>query len=159
MSGDPDLTALAARLTELLADDAEAPELDAERAERMKARVLRRAATDQVGGTLTIHADEGTWEPFADGITRKLLSSDAEAGMELALYRLEPGRGFPPHAHTHVEECWVVEGDILVGDLLVEAGAMHIAHAGTEHPALTARSSAVLLIRSQVYVGPLTPPG
>ena len=156
---EEDLAALNNLVTKLLTDSAHPVELPQDRAQRMKARVMARVRAASPEGSTTLRAREGTWEPFDDGITRRLLMADPDQGVELALYRLEPGAAFAPHEHTHDEECWVVQGDIMIGDLLVEAGDMHIARAGSAHPALTARSSSLLLIRSQVYVGPLTPPG
>lgn len=125
---------------------------------RMLGNIMRRARSASApAGTHTIAADDVGWEPFAEGITRKVLVADPGDGMETALYRLDPGSKFDTHSHTHQETCWVVEGDLLVGDHMVQAGEMHVAEVGCEHPEIVARTSAVLLIRSQVYVGPLTP--
>ena len=52
----------------------------------------------------------------------------------------------------------MVQGDILVGENhVVHSGDMHVAEAGYEHPEIVARTESVLLIRSQIYQGPLTP--
>ena len=147
-----------AELAQVLADtqsSAQPPVLDDAPRARMKANLLRRVQAAEPVGTRTVHAsdyaDDQAWEPFTEGVTRRVLLHDEAAGIQTVLYRLDPGCGFPAHAHTHVEECWVLEGDLLVGDYPVGAGAMHIAEVGFEHQDIIARSSALLLIRSQIY--------
>lgn len=124
--------------------------------QRMKSRLMARVNARSPQGTTTIKnnlsdADRDNWEPFLEGVTRKLLLADDGSGVETALYRLQPGHGFPEHTHTHTEECWVLEGEVLVGDYTVSAGDMHIAHSGFTHDQVIARTPSVLLIRSQVY--------
>lgn len=143
-------------VTHTLATEGGLPNVAVPRA-RMLANIQKRVRAGAPTGTYTIDLDAGEWEPFDQGIERKLLIADQGDGTETSVYRLEPGARFVSHEHTHQESCWVVEGDILVGDHLVEAGAMHVAEIGYEHPEIEARTYAVLLIRSQVYVGPLTP--
>ena len=49
----------------------------------MKRNVLACANASQPEGTTTIRADEGTWGPFDEGVTRKLLRvDDREAEFE-----------------------------------------------------------------------------
>ena len=146
------------RLTELL-DEHVAPErtVSVDARARMKANVLRRATASAPPGTATIRADDGAWEPFAAGIERKMLRPDDGTGVETARYRFEPGARFGTHHHTHVESCWVVEGEIVVGDHVVHAGEMHYAFVGHDHPEVVARSTTVLLVTSQVNT-PVPPP-
>ena len=157
MSEPNDLRMLDELVTKNLADAVRDDPPSSSARSRMKRNLLARANASPPEGTTTIRADEGTWEPFGEGVTRKLLRVDDGSGVESALYRLLPGSSFPPHEHTHVEECWVLEGDILVGDHMVHASEMHIAQTGFAHPEIVARTDALLLIHSQVYVGPLSP--
>ena len=122
---------------------------------RMFDNIKKRMHADAPAGTYTINPEVLDWEPFDQGIDRKLLVPDTGDGTETAIYRLQPNAKFLTHEHTHQEACWVVEGEILVGDHLVQAGDMHVAEVGYEHPEICARTPALLLIRSQVYVGPL----
>lgn len=124
--------------------------------QRMKSRLMNRVNAQSPNGTTTIkgslsEADLENWQPFLEGVTRRLLFTDESSGQETALYRLQPGHGFPEHAHTHTEECWVLEGEVMIGDFTVSAGDMHIAHRGFTHDPVIARTEAVLLIRSQIY--------
>ena len=125
---------------------------DASRA-RMLGNVLRRARAGAPSGTFTVRADDQPWEPFDEGVDRKLLVPDSD-GLETALYRLQAGARLVSHDHTHRELCWVLQGELAVGDHAVHPGELHVAEAGCTHPEIIARSEALLLIHSQVYVGP-----
>ncbi|MEM7003435.1 MAG: cupin domain-containing protein [Pseudomonadota bacterium] len=135
---------------------AEQPQPQAPKA-RMLANIKKRATAPAPAGTVTISQNAAAWEPFDDGIERQLLVADQGDGTETAIYRLDPGAKFVTHQHTHQETCWVVQGEILVGDHLVQPGDMHVADIGHAHPEIVARTKALLLIRSQVYLGPLSP--
>ncbi len=124
---------------------------------RMLANIKRRANAAAPAGTYTIRANDVSWEDFDEGIQRKCLVGDHGDGSQTCVYRLRPGAKFVSHAHSQQESCWVIAGDILVGDHHVQAGEMHIAEPNYDHPEIYARTEALLLIRSQVYVGPLTP--
>jgi len=141
-------------LTNTLATEGKVSSTEVPRA-RMLGNIRKRISASAPAGTYTVNPDTVDWEPFDQGIERKLLIPDTGDGTETAIYRLEPNAKFVSHEHTHQESCWVVEGDILVGDHLVQAGDMHVAEVGYEHPEICARTHALLLIRSQVYVGPL----
>ncbi len=136
--------------------EANSPDTVAVPRARMLANIKRRTTAPAPEGTYTVKASDGEWEPFADGIERRVILSDSGEGVETAIYRLEPGAKFLTHEHTHQEACWVVEGDVLVGDHLVQTGEMHVAETGYTHPEIVARTPALLLIRSQVYIGPAT---
>lgn len=124
---------------------------------RMLANIKKRTNASAPTGTFTVGRSDVPWEPFDSGIERQLLVADQGDGTETALYRLEPGAKFIEHEHTHQETCWVVQGEVLVGDHLVQPGEMHVADVGYDHPEIVARTESLLLIRSQVYMGPLTP--
>lgn len=157
MSKPSDLQTIDALLSEHIGEALAEQMPEASARLRMKDRLMARVRSSEPVGTRTIRGNQGTWEPFAEGITRKVLRADDGSGLETALYRLQAGASFPPHDHTHTEECWVLEGDILVEDCMVHAGDMHIAEPGFAHSEVLARTDALLLIHSQVYVGPLSP--
>ncbi|MEM8501219.1 MAG: cupin domain-containing protein [Pseudomonadota bacterium] len=124
---------------------------------RMLANIKKRTTAAAPEGTMTLGPEDVPWEPFDTGIERQLLTADPKDGTETAIYRLQPGARFVEHEHTHQETCWVVQGELLIGDHLVRPGQMHVAEIGHAHPEIIARTEALLLIRSQTYVGPLTP--
>lgn len=138
-------------LTAALTEEASG-QLGREPRERMLRNIRARLHTAAPEGTYTIPARDD-WEFFAPGIDRRVLIKDKEQEIETALYRLAPGAKFASHLHTHQETCWVVQGDILVGDShVVYAGEMHVAEAGSVHREIVARTEALLLIRSQVEI-------
>lgn len=145
-------------MTDALASkDALEADVGAEATRRMLGNVKARMQAAAPAGTYTIPALDD-WEPFDQGIDRRVLHQDQGDGIETVLYRLVPGARFVSHPHTQQETCWVVKGEILVGDgHAVHAGDFHVAEPGYDHPEIVARSEALLLIRSQINVGPLTP--
>ena len=168
-SDDPKLSSaldaeLFRRLDAELPDAVPAAELSDATRERMRKRIRERverstapnaapagSAVGEPDGTLTIRGGAAGFEPFGTGISRKLLVPEDGSGRETALYRLDPGAFFDTHGHTHLEECWVVEGFVLAGDFPVYAGDMHLAFPGYEHARVVAPKGALLLIKSQVY--------
>lgn len=118
---------------------------------RMLANIKRRVSSPAPAGTFTVKPRQSEWEAFDRGIDRQRLVEHAADGTETVLYRLQPAATFAAHGHSEQETCWVIQGEILVGDHLVQAGEMHVAEAGCDHPEITARTEALLLIRSQAY--------
>lgn len=118
---------------------------DADR-ERMRNRILGRVQAQPPDGTFTIRSSEGEWREVLPGVHIKLLSRDEDRGRQTVLYRLDPGSGLPAHEHSQDEECLVVEGEINFGPYHLFAGDYHYARAGYEHPAVTTKTGALLLI-------------
>jgi quercetin dioxygenase-like cupin family protein len=100
--------------------------------------------------TQTVRPDAMRWEPFADGIQRKVLQTDATAGMQIVLYKVAPGTSFAAHGHLINEECLVLDGEIEVDGVVARAGDLHIAFANTRHGVLTSRTGALLYIRADL---------
>ena len=124
--------------------------LDASRRDAMRDRILGRLHAPAPDGTETLRGREMEWRNILPGVDMRVLRRDKENGIEMALYRMEPGSRFPPHEHAHDEECLVLAGEIHVGDHYVRAGDLHVAHAGAAHPVLGTDSGALLLIRSEI---------
>lgn len=95
----------------------------------------------------TIRADDGQWSAVAQGVVKKVLFVDQDAGTESFLLRLDPGAILPAHDHAAVEECLVLEGDVSIGDLHLAAGDFHAVSPGTAHPQAHSVSGAMLYIR------------
>ncbi len=111
--------------------------------ERIAAKVDEAEA---IPGTMTIPMSEGTWEPLAPGIERKVVHLDRQAGTQSCFLRMRAGAVLPPHDHGADEHCVVMQGDVEVGGKTFGAGAYHLASKGTPHLPITARSDAVLFI-------------
>ncbi len=90
--------------------------------------------------------NEGGWLDMSPGITAKFLRVDPITGERTALYRLAAGAGFDPHHHDSAEECLVMEGAVLVGGKIYEAGDYVCEPAGSSHDRLSSTHGAMLLL-------------
>jgi hypothetical protein len=79
----------------------------------------------------TVFDAEAGWPDFVPGIQRRVLwQRDGQAAL---LYFAQPGMSVPLHTHGHDEECLMVQGDLFLDDLLLQAGDYQVAPAGTGH--------------------------
>ena len=104
--------------------------------------------------TQTVRPTHLSWEPFAAGIQRKLLHTDAESAVQIVLYKVAPGTSFAAHGHLINEECLVLDGEIEVDGVVARSGDLHIALANTRHGVLTSRSGALLYVRADLHMQP-----
>lgn len=125
-------------------------ELSAEQRESMRERILRRIKAAPPSGTVTLRAREGDWVTIAPGVTRKVLREDPGAGRMSCLIRMLPGTVIPNHGHSQVEECLVLEGDVLVGEQHMGVGDWHIALPGSTHRDFRTISGCLLFIQSEI---------
>jgi hypothetical protein len=94
-----------------------------------------------------IRAGEGKWKPSGvPGITYKRLYSDKTSGLVTVLVRMEPGSVYPAHRHTGVEQCLVLEGDLIHDDHVYGPGDFTWAEAGSLDPELHTKTGNLLLI-------------
>ena len=98
----------------------------------------------------TIRMNDGEWMSIRPGLERKVLYRDPETGAESYLFRMEPGALIEGHHHAHAEECLVLEGDLTIGDLRLNAGDYHVAARGSIHPVLSSQGGAVMFVRGAV---------
>jgi quercetin dioxygenase-like cupin family protein len=123
----------------------------------MRARVMERAANirpsdaDQPPDTETIRGNDVAWREAWPKVWVKVLRADVAADVQITLMRFEPGGRIPGHAHRSDEECYVIEGEVLVGSHLVRAGDFHVAHAGGAHPDLFSGGGALVMLRSELH--------
>jgi quercetin dioxygenase-like cupin family protein len=66
------------------------------------------------------------------------------------LVRMAPGSEYPGHRHAGAEECYVLQGDIWVGDVHMRRGDYQRAPAGSRHPVQTTDEGCVLLLVSSL---------
>ena len=137
------------RLEALLVDSLEAEpnaSLDAVDAATIRERVLKRVRASQ--GLTTIQADEGMWESFSPKVRIKVLHRDVDT--QSYLLKLEPGAVVLPHVHGQDEECMVLEGEVRIGNLVVKAGAYHLAPRGVPHEPISSETGALLFLRGSI---------
>lgn len=110
------------------------------------------AALDADGppATVTVRAREGEWRTLMPGLEIKLLLVDRQAGFQSFLPRLAPGCQLPAHDHHTLEECLLLEGDMLIGDRAYGVGDYHAALPGSRHEHISTRNGGVVFLRGQL---------
>lgn len=95
------------------------------------AHVFVRESDGDVPSRTLVRDAEAGWPEFAPGIRRRVLWT--AAGQASLLYRADPGACVPVHSHGHDEECFMVQGELFLDDLLLQQGDYQLAPAGTGH--------------------------
>jgi anti-sigma factor ChrR (cupin superfamily) len=122
---------------------------------KLRARILVRAHRAAPDGTTTLRAEEGEWQGIAPGVAIKTLRIDSTAGMRTILVRMRPQSSLDGHLHTRDEECFVLEGEIFIGNHRLCRGDMHIARAGSVHARIRSPNGALLMVRAQIEIRPM----
>lgn len=116
----------------------------------LRARVLEKIAEPEPGMHV-VREGEGRWRPTPfPGVTSKTLYYDRETAMATNLLRLEPGASYPPHHHTAVEQCLVLEGDVRQGGVVMTAGDYSRNEAGSDHGRISTVGGCLLLLVSSM---------
>ncbi|KAA0227269.1 hypothetical protein EDS67_16735 [candidate division KSB1 bacterium] len=77
---------------------------------------------------------EGEWETTAvPGVEVKKLFVDQKRSYATMLVRMAAGTAYPGHRHAGFEECYVLQGDLHVGDNVLHAGDYQRAEGGSIH--------------------------
>ncbi len=98
-------------------------------------------------GTFTRRAGSGVWIEMAPGLTYTVLFEDPVANRRSILLRAQPGATYDSHHHDEgYEECLVLEGDLVMGDLKLLPGDFHLAAKGSAHPPATTVSGCLLYL-------------
>jgi anti-sigma factor ChrR (cupin superfamily) len=102
-------------------------------------------------GFTNVPLDEGAWEPTGiEGMEVRRLSVDRDNDRATFLARMAAGCAYPAHRHAGPEECYVLSGDLHIGDLTMRAGDYQRAEPGTEHPVQSTEHGCVLLLVSSL---------
>lgn len=96
----------------------------------------------------TIRSDEGKWATLAPGIQCKTLSNDGTSYSSMV--RMTPATIWesPEESLVNNEEFLLLDGDVFIGDTLMQAGDWQLAPKGTKHLPLTTQKEALLFVRS-----------
>jgi anti-sigma factor ChrR (cupin superfamily) len=101
----------------------------------------------ELTGTFTRRAGSGIWTEMAPGLTYTVLFEDPIAKRRSILLRAQPGATYESHHHDEgYEECLVLEGDLVMGDLRLLPGDFHLAAKGSAHPNATTLSGCLLYL-------------
>ena len=123
--------------------------VDAGRRRRLRDRIMAQIDPPAVGFE-TLRGGEGEWIELAPQVEKKTLMIDEDRGIESYLVRMQPGARVPEHKHHSDELCYVVEGDLRFGDIELEAGDYHFAHAGSVHGEASTINGTLLFLQSGV---------
>jgi len=97
---------------------------------------------------VSVRAYEGQWISMGEGLSAKFLHEDKEQDRTTMLVKMEAASSYPAHAHSGVEELFVLEGDCLIGSELLRAGDYHRAQSGSEHSSASTENGCMMLIIS-----------
>jgi quercetin dioxygenase-like cupin family protein len=92
----------------------------AARARALEAVAEHEAATIDEGGLRFVRSAQVDWMPGpVAGLELKLLRLDETQQRMTVLARMAPGTTYPSHRHGGLEELYLIEGDLLVGDAVL----------------------------------------
>ena len=140
---DHELTeSLLLALKPIAPDEAHAPVL--------RQTVMEKIQSGSQPSFLTIRAGQGEWIKIAPLVEMKLLYKDNIQQCRTFLLRMQPGASLPAHDHPANEECMVLEGEVMLGDVVARAGDYHLAPKGLPHGAITSKTGALLFLRAGI---------
>lgn len=103
-------------------------------------------------GLYTLYSDGGAWEPTgAPGVEVRRLFVDRAANRMTAMFRMTPGAEYPEHRHDGHEECYVLDGDLHVGDeIVMRRGDYQRAESGSPHARQWTQGGCLLLVSTSL---------
>jgi quercetin dioxygenase-like cupin family protein len=114
-------------------------------AQRLRERLRERLRL--AGGDFVAVREAGSWRPFVGGTQCKRLHDDGRTVSWMV--RMPPGSQLPAHRHDDgVEECLVLDGEVIVDDVRYAAGDYVLAPRGSAHYAVRSEAGALIFLRS-----------
>ena len=106
-------------------------------------------ASSGAPGLVVRRAAEGAWQKTAvPGVSVKSLFVDSIRHYVTMLVKMDAGVSYPGHLHDAAEECYVLDGDLQVGDQFLRKGDYQRAAAGSKHGVQSTREGCILLVLS-----------
>ena len=137
-------------VVELLAKHQAAYPLPAQLKASMRTKLLDQVHAEEAAiqpGFKTIRANEGEWLEPLPGAKIKILHQEGSSDLLTYLARLAPGFEMQGHPHPYPEECLMLEGDLWLGELKLQAGDYHFAEQGLYHGRLRTETGALVLLK------------
>jgi quercetin dioxygenase-like cupin family protein len=116
--------------------------------EPIEARIS--ASGIELPGTMTIRAGTGDWIDVAPGLKIKVMSRIEAINRQTFMAWLQPGGQYADHDHDQDEEIYMIEGDLIIGDIVLRPGDFHIARAGRHHPVHRTTTGCLCLISQAI---------
>ena len=99
-----------------------------------------------------VRKDGGAWSEAKPGVLVKQLAVDPAQHSVTMLVRMDPGSSWPPHRHGGTEQCFVLEGELHVGEeTVLHAGDFQSMDSATVHPVQWTATGCLLLIVSSQH--------
>lgn len=114
-----------------------------------------KANLTELSQSVSVRADEGEWIKFEKGIQIKSLFKDPINQTVTTLMRLRPGSIIPRHKHIGIEQCYIIEGDMVLGDKSYNAGDYFCAMPDTIHEPITSVNGGMILLVSPEHYEPV----
>jgi len=115
------------------------------------AQVWRSWGTDSSDRVFTLRSEEGEWqETGVDGVQVRRLFVDRTANRMTCMFKMAPGTSYPSHVHDEAEECYVLQGDLHVGGIVMEAGDYQRAPGGSRHGVQSTEGGCLLLVTTSL---------
>ena len=103
---------------------------------------------EQAERAFTLRDADAGWPDFAPGVQRRVLWQ--RGGQAALLYLAQAGAQVPQHRHGHDEECLMLQGELYLDDLLLQAGDYQLAPAGSGHRITQTDAGAVIYAHGDV---------
>ncbi len=116
--------------------------------ERIEARID--ASGVELPGTMTMRAGAGDWIEAGPGLRIKVMNRIEALNRHTFMAWLQPGAQYVDHDHEQDEEIYMIEGDLIIGDLVLKAGDFHVARAGRHHPVHRSRTGCICIISQAI---------
>lgn len=102
--------------------------------------------------TFVAAAQDAGFEPTdIAGIEARRLFVDPANDRVTMIVRMRPGTAYPRHRHAAAEECYVLAGELRVGDQILCAGDYQHAEAGSVHAVQSTETGCVLFLVSSLH--------
>jgi anti-sigma factor ChrR (cupin superfamily) len=123
-------------------------QVKAEQEAGSQTQVWKRWSMAPPDGVHVVRGDEQGWQTILDGLEVKQLFADPAAENVTMLVRMAPGSEYPAHRHGGHEQCFVLEGDVEVGEIKLRAGDYQCATTDSVHEVTRTREGCLLMIVS-----------
>ena len=100
----------------------------------------------ELPGTITRRHGSGEWVDASPGLKIKVMHEIPELKRFTFMAWLQPGCEYSDHDHEQDEEIYMIEGDLIIGDVVLKAGDFHVAKAGKHHPVHRTKTGCICLI-------------
>lgn len=109
------------------------------------------ASAAQALRTVVRASEEGFQSTTHPGVAVRQLFVDAEADRVTMLIRMDAGSSYPRHRHASPEECFVLRGDLRIGETVLHAGDYERSGGDSVHDVQWTKDGCLLFIVSSQH--------